>query len=193
MDTPLTYAAVLMEGVSAQKPEEVLSLALLQQILGNSSSISYSVGSASRFSKISKKYDYNPQISSINFNYSDNGLFGIYVAAESKDVNDILKATVGEVKNAIKTGPSEDELRIAKQKLKASYNFAQDDQSECLEELAFQAGNFKKLLSLPEFENIVDKITAQTISTAASKGMRSKPAIAVVGKAQGVLYADELI
>lgn len=193
MNTPLTHAAVLMEGVSAQKLDDVLSLALLQQVLGNTSLISYSDGSASRFSKISKKYDYNPKISSINFNYSDNGLFGIYVSAENKDINDILKAAVGEVKSAVKTGPSEEELRIAKQKLKAAINFAQDSHSECLEDIAFQADNFKKLIPVAELEKEIDKISVQSITNAASKGMKTKPAIAVVGKTQNVVYADELI
>lgn len=190
MNTPLAYAAVVMEGATSQNIKEVLSAALLQQVLGTSSGIKYSAG-CSRLSKIASKFDSHPVISAINLNYTETGLFGVYTAAEPKDINEVIKQAVAQVKEITKSGPSEKELVVAKQQLKAAVHLSQD--GGLIEEVGYQASHFKEIISLVEMEKIIDSVTSQDIVSLASKGLKSKPAMAVVGKPHTVLYSDEVI
>ncbi|CAG2104814.1 unnamed protein product [Medioppia subpectinata] len=77
--------------------------------------------------------------------------------------------------------------------LKATTLLAAEDQNVLVEELATQSLNAGQVVSLNDYEKAVDSITVQDITGLANKIVKSKGAMASVGKLQNAPYLEDLL
>jgi len=80
-----------------------------------------------------KKLSYVDAAESLNFNFTDSGLFGLRVTGSADKAKDLLTASVAELK-ALATSVTAEELAIAKSTLKNSVLTALERQADRLEE-----------------------------------------------------------
>ncbi|CAG2104811.1 unnamed protein product [Medioppia subpectinata] len=188
-----TYVAVAAEGVGSKNQKDVLSLSLLQTILGTGPRVEFSDGSHTKLGEAVAKTTSEPfAVSAFNINYTDTGLFGITVAASAQDIHKAVKAAVTQLRASAKS-ISEEELKNAKHSLKATTLLAAEDQNVLVEELATQSLNAGQVVSLTDYEKAVDSITVQDITGLANKIVKSKGAMACVGKLQNAPYLEDLL
>jgi len=112
-----TRALYLIQG-AATGTREALLLNLIKHVVGVSSSPAVYGGELN--TKLMSAADHAQKAHSVhclNINYSDTGLFGLSVAADSQEVGDVLHSSIG-VMGSLKSGISDEELDAAKNKLK---------------------------------------------------------------------------
>lgn len=100
----LTHASLVTEGAGFTNTNEVLALALAQKILGTGPQIKYGE-TQSMLSKVLSKVATAPfAVSTLNANYSDSGLFGVYVVGQPTDMGGLLHAALAEFRAVAKSG-----------------------------------------------------------------------------------------
>lgn len=190
----LVHAAIVTEGTSLSS-DNLLTTSLLGVALGTSPLVQYSSGVAT--SKLNKaisaatKSDF--AASYLNAMYSDTGLFGVQVVANSQEIGKVLKAVVGAMGQLTKTGLTDQELQTAKRKLKASLRLFYDDGATMLEGLAAEALIVGDVTSLDALDKSIDAISLDAINKVAKKIINGKPTLAAVGDLSNTPYLDELL
>ena len=92
----------------------MLALSLLQTILGTGPRIEFNDCRNTRLGQAVAKTTNEPfAVSAFNINYEDTGLFGINVAASPQDIDKVVKAAVGQLRESAKN-IKEEELTNAK-------------------------------------------------------------------------------
>jgi ubiquinol-cytochrome c reductase core subunit 2 len=191
--SPVTYVAVVGEGVGIKNNKDVLALSVFQQILGTGTRVPYSEGGNSRLGKAAAKATQNPfAVSGINVSYSDNGLFGFVVAGSANDMDKIVKSVVSGMRDAAKNVKDAD-VNVAKNQLKAAVLMSAENQCLVLEEMGAQALNLGQVLSTNEVLKAIDGVTLQDVTSAASRVVKSKGAMASVGQLHNAPYLEDLV
>jgi len=92
----------------------LLALSLFQTLLGTGPRIKYNFGTNTKLGQAVAKASNSPSaITGFNISYSDTGIFGFSVAAAAKDINNVVKAAVTQLRESAKN-ISEQDLKIAK-------------------------------------------------------------------------------
>jgi ubiquinol-cytochrome c reductase core subunit 2 len=192
---PLSYVAVVTEGASASNTKDLLSLALLQNIMGFGPRSKYATGSAtSRLAQAASRVTNKPfGISAINLNYSDTGLFGFFAVAQPEDMGKVLKEVFSQHSAITKSGVKDEEVKRAKHQLIATLSMATEGSSGIVEELGSQALTSGQLTSLAQIEKAVEAITVTDVKTIAKKVINGKPSMAAVGNLSHTPYLDQLL
>lgn len=145
----------------------------------------YGTGAGSKYSQIVSGAG---AISSLNFNYSDAGLFGFVAAAPSADIGKVVSAAVKVLRSAKVDDAC---LNRAKAQLKSDLLMAQENSGVLLEELAVQA-LFKNAATTGDLLSMIDKVSVADVNAVASQLASAKLAIAAVGNLSSVPFVDEL-
>lgn len=188
MQTEHVHAAIVGEGSGIQNSKEMLSLSILELILGS--------GSQRKFTKLSEAASKQTQepfcVNSININYSDTGLFGLYISGNPGDMNNIIKAAVSEMKKVAKS-INENSVEIAKHQLKAKLMFERDNSSCALAAMIPEISEYGQVRDGNDILKAVDALKLTDIQTVASKVVKMKPAMAAVGRLYNTPHVDELV
>ncbi|RWS25649.1 Cytochrome b-c1 complex subunit 2-like protein [Leptotrombidium deliense] len=191
-DSDICLAGIVTEGVSVKNSKDMVSLCLFQHILGCGPRMKYNEG-VSILSKAAKQASEKPStVTALNISYSDSGLFGVTVAGHANDMDKLLKAVVGKMKEVSKSLKEED-LQKAKLSLKASWHMALESDDTLLDEIGYQALNFGEALNLHDMEAAVDGITLKDLSAVTSKVMKGKPSMASIGKLHNTPYLEDIV
>jgi ubiquinol-cytochrome c reductase core subunit 2 len=190
----LVHAAVVTEGISATG-SEMMALLLLESALNTTPQVQYGTGLAlSRINKaISAATKSEFAANSICAAYSDAGLFGVQVVASPQEVGKVLKAAVGVMGQITKTGITEDELKIAKRKLKAGLRMYGEDAASALEWLASDILVTGDFVSADVLEKAIDVVTLDMVNKVAKRIINGKPTMAAVGDLVNTPYLDQLL
>lgn len=174
--SPYAHFAIGLESV-AWGSSELAPVALLQTILGGGS---VSGGSSlSRLGDITTKNGFVESCSAFNTSYSDTGLFGVYSVVAPDKAAEAATAVTAALKS-LKT-VSADDLKLAKGQLKGSLFRQADDAHTLLQDLGTQVlmtGNYN---SPAAFAQAIDAVTAEQVSSAASKLLSSRPTLVAFG------------
>ena len=110
----LAYAAFVTEGPGLNKPKELITLKLMQQVIGTEPHIKWSTGqNVSELSKAAAATAQNPcAVSGVTFTHADSSLAGFSVVSHAKDLPNILKAGLEVLRG--KSGVDEKRLQAAK-------------------------------------------------------------------------------
>jgi ubiquinol-cytochrome c reductase core subunit 2 len=190
----LVHAAIVTEGMSLSSGD-LLTASLLGVALGTTPLVQYSSGVAT--SKLNKaisaatKSDF--AASYLNAMYSDSGLFGVQVVANSQEIGKVLKAVVGAMGQLTKTGLTDQELQTAKRKLKASLRLCYDDGASTLEGLAAGVLIMGDVIGQDAVDKSIDAISLDAVNKVAKKIINGKPTLAAVGDLSNTPYLDELL
>lgn len=192
-DIPLVYAAVVAEGAGATNVKDMLSLGVLQCMLGLGNHIQMSDSRFSVLGEAAAKTTTNPfYVSGLNINYSDTGLFGAYIVGQPEEMKSLVKAVVTQMKDACKS-ISESAVETAKHKLKAKLMMERETSDDNMHTIALDVANHGKIRDVKELEQAIDELKAADIKAVAGRILKAKPAMASLGRLHTTPHVDELL
>jgi predicted Zn-dependent peptidase len=99
----------------------------------------------------------------INFNYSDNGLFGFYVVSEPHNAGMLLQAVMQEFSSVARGEVSDADLTRAKNQLKARYLMGVEQSTSLSDCIAAQLAKSGDYIPLTTTNQKVDAITKDAV------------------------------
>ncbi|KAF8792360.1 Cytochrome b-c1 complex subunit 2 like protein [Argiope bruennichi] len=198
-DLPLVYTAVVAEGASAAKRKMHEFFGVLQNILaGNHIDDVQNIQLLVKLLKDPTKtlfwlYLLNEyQVSGLNVNYSDTGLFGAYIVGQPQDMKSLVKAVVTQMKEVTKN-ITDSAVENAKHKLKAKLLLEADTSDGAIAAMALDASMHGKVRDDKELERAINELKLADIKAIAGKVMKAKPAMASLGRLHHTPHVDELL
>jgi len=192
-NSPFVSAAIVTQGVSLGS-KEMLPLAILQNLMGTGPRIKYSSAPHAKISQAAAQATPNPfAASTINLNYSDNGLFGFHIISHSKDAGKVLESVVSHFSKATKGTFTEQEVNKAKNQLKAGILYEMENSGNLTEDMGIQVLLTGQILSSDNIAEAINQVTAADIQAVAKKVINGKPAMSAVGDLTHTPYLDQLL
>jgi predicted Zn-dependent peptidase len=109
------------------------------------------------------------------------GVFGFYAGTSPEDGNNLLDASLNELKK-IKNSITESELLRAKAQMRSGFIMGQESNSSRAEYLAKSMINFRKLITAKEVIEEIDNISISSIQNVIDRLFSSaKPVLSVIG------------
>lgn len=152
--------AIATAGVSSKDSKEALVYSVLQYAYGINPSVKYGAnnGSISRAVDCASK---NVRYTTFNANYSDNGLFGLVLSGNGKDIHKAIDAGL----KGLKSGSLTDaEISRGKNGLKAATIFAFENNSKLLRSMGNSAVLSGTFTNLEEMISAIDSISAADVN-----------------------------
>lgn len=165
------------------KSKDVFALQVLSNLLGTSSSYTHAGpgrGVQSRSAQnLLNKHNFIDSAHAINFNFSDAGLFGLAVTGSASNANEILEATVSELKGL--TGSiAKEEFQRAKNLAKLNILTALERQKDRLEEAVKNVKVFGKV-AYDQYASQIDSVTPEQVSSVVAAMLSSRPTFVAEG------------
>jgi len=129
-------------------------------------------------------------VETLNFNYNDSGLFGVYIESSGSTAGPAVTEAVGALKTALGGDFSDSDVTRAKNQLMVSVMDL--SASERADFYASQVLATKQPLSPEAFADAVDSVTTAQVKAVAAKIGSSKPVVSSSGNVAYVPYASEL-
>ncbi|CAD6893043.1 unnamed protein product [Tilletia controversa] len=171
---------------TGSKPE----LAVLRAHLGGESSVKWSSG-LSPLAQLSAK-DPSVRASAFNLTFSDTGIIGAYVSAQPDRIAAAVKSVAAAFKEAASKISSDDlKKAIAKAKYDAASSF--ESRAGAHEAVASSLLEHGKAVTLEDTFKALEGVSADAVSSAAEKALKSKPTTVAVGDVNVLPYADEVL
>ncbi|CAL4077133.1 unnamed protein product [Meganyctiphanes norvegica] len=183
---PITTVAVAGEGGSIGSGA---AAAVAQYILGTGPSTKYGGNASSKLAGVVAAAGGAGAASAISASYSDSGLLGYFVVAESAAAGSIVSAVHDAVKNLAVT---EADVAAAKLKLKAAILMASESQTETVLDMGLQALLTGGYAAPAATTAAVDAVTVADVEAALGKAFGGKLSMAAVGSLSGLPYLDQL-
>lgn len=184
----VTCVAVAGAGASIGS-SDAASLAVAQQILGIGPSTKYGGNASSVLAKAVASSGGLGSASAININYSDSGLFGYFIMADSASVDKVIDAVHSAVKGLKVT---EADVARGKKMAKAAIHMATESGAEHLEDMGLQALLTGTYANPSAAAAAIDGVTASSVQSAVSKVMGGKLSMGAIGSLSAVPYIDQL-
>ncbi|ROT85823.1 putative cytochrome b-c1 complex subunit 2, mitochondrial [Penaeus vannamei] len=160
-----------------------------QQILGIGPSTKYGGNASSVLAKAVASSGGLGSASAININYSDSGLFGYFIMADSASVDKVIDAVHSAVKGLKVT---EADVARGKKMAKAAIHMATESGAEHLEDMGLQALLTGTYANPSAAAAAIDGVTASSVQSAVSKVMGGKLSMGAIGSLSAVPYIDQL-
>jgi predicted Zn-dependent peptidase len=171
------------EGLS-YKSDDFYTMQIMSLMLGG--------GMSSRlFQEIREKRGLVYSVGAFSSNYSDTGLFNVYGATTPENVNEFLKVSIDEIIKATNDF-TENELKRAKNQVKASIMMSLESTSSRAEKLASNINAFGRYIATSEILNKIDAIDLNMIKSLLKNTItKSKPTLCAVGKVSDMMTYDD--
>uniref|UniRef100_A0A8D0GJI7 Ubiquinol-cytochrome c reductase core protein 2 n=1 Tax=Sphenodon punctatus TaxID=8508 RepID=A0A8D0GJI7_SPHPU len=188
----LVHAAVVAEGGTAGSAE-ANTFGVLQHLLGAGPLIKRGSNATSRLSQGAAKATSQPfDASAFNVNYSDSGLFGVYIISHASAAREVIKAALNEVKAVAEGGITDEDVKRAKNQLKAAYLLSVESSNGLLNEIGSEALTSGTYTSVTGVVEKIDSVAAADIVNAAKKFVAGKKSMAASGDLGSTPFLDEL-
>ncbi|EGR30646.1 processing peptidase, putative [Ichthyophthirius multifiliis] len=116
------------------------------------------------------KHSFVDNAESLNFHFTDSGLFGLKLQGSSDKSRQLLDLSIAELKG-LANNISQDELNIAKNHLKNQILNAMERQTDRLEESARNFRTFGKVLHT-QYSELIDQVTTDQVQKCCSLGFK---------------------
>jgi len=177
----LVHVALAAEGVSLGSKDALASAVVSHAFGTGGPRIKYSAG-ANRLERSVLSLSSQPAaVSSFNTNYSDSGLFGFHLVANSKDIGKVVTGLRNEVVKASQTGFSAQEILRAKNSLKFSLALSLENSQSLLAEIASNLENANVLTNVNEVFKAVDAISDADVNSFLKRVATGKQSLAAIG------------
>ncbi|ORX48745.1 LuxS/MPP-like metallohydrolase [Hesseltinella vesiculosa] len=175
------------EGAAATAADQAAAQ-VLQFALGGHSLVQY--GRASGIlGQAAAKFAQGTEIKAFNLNYSDAGLFGVYVAAPTTKDTAAAVAAAAEHLKAVAQGLSAEDFQRAV--AQAKFATASANRLDRLESVGAQVAQ-GKYTSAAEVTAALDKLAVADVAKVAQQVLKSKATAVAVGDVYNLPYADSL-
>jgi len=163
--------------------EDVFAFQVLNNLLGSSASFSTGGPGKGMHARATKnllnKLHYVDSANTINFNFSDSGLFGLSLTGPASNGQDLLRALVSELRGLADNIPGE-ELERAKNITKAHILMAMERQQDRLEEAAKNIRTFGRI-AFNDYANNVENVTADQVNNVVQRLFNKRPTLIAQG------------
>ncbi|XP_037938366.1 cytochrome b-c1 complex subunit 2, mitochondrial [Teleopsis dalmanni] len=191
-DTPgdKAHVAVCGQGAALLSQKEALAFAVLQHAVGSGTSTKYGNINGSFGKALSAAVgNENVSYASLNASYSDAGLFGFIVSADS----DVICKAVAGLTGALKSGSvSDEDFNRGKALLKTAVLESYSTDSSLINEIGLQAILTKQILTIDNLIAAIESLQLKDVQDAAKKVAGSKLSMGAVGNLGSVPYISEL-
>jgi len=185
------HVALLFQGCGIDGAD-VLTLGVLQRIIGAGPAVKYGVGSGRLMKTLSTSLKSPVMAGCISANYSDSGVFGVHLACAAPAAGDAMKVIMDVLKDLAAGNISDEEVEAGKKQLKTSIYMAAENGAAVVEDMAVQALLSKKIVDLLTVAEAIDAVSAADVKTVAAKVLSSPPSMGAKGGLECVPYLDEL-
>lgn len=165
--------AVAYQGV-ARGAEDQFAALVLEQVVGGKESVKYGKSG----------------VETLNFNYSDTGLFGVYVSAEGEATGTAVSNAVNHLKSVL--GGAFTDADVARAKNQVMVRVMDMSPTERADFYANQVLVTKQPLTPEAFADNVAAVSTEAVKAVAAKIGSSKPVVSSAGNVAYVPYASEL-
>lgn len=177
------HVVIGMEGVSSHSPD-YYTMNIYSSILGD--------GMSSRlFQEIREKRGLVYSIYSFHSSYSDTGTFGIYAGCDPQKAPELIPVALNELKHFPKTLAA-DEIKKAKNQLKARLTMAMESTSGRCQRLANQLLIFDREIPIKEVAAKIDAVTQEAIADLSCKILHTAPILTAIGKDLNLPSTDDI-
>lgn len=183
------HIAIAGEGASLENLKEALTFSVLQRTLGAGTYIKYANENNSPFAKLIPNTIAANTINAFNVSYSDSGLFGALISAESGKAGDLLEGVIKTLKQA---EVSSADFERGKRQTQTAITLAYESGSNGIVELGNSAVLVRCPINLGQILKELNCITQSDVNRAAAKIARSNLSIASVGNLSCVPFLDEV-
>lgn len=184
----VTCVAVAGAGASLGSGDAA-ALAVAQQILGTGPGTKYGSNASGVLAKAVASSGGIGSASAINVNYSDSGLFGYFIMADSASVGKVVDAVHSAVKGLKVT---DSDVARGKKMAKAAILMASESSGEQLEDMALQALLTGNCSNSSAATAAIDAVTASAVQNALQKAIGGKLSMGAVGSLSTVPFTDQL-
>jgi len=123
--------------------------------------------------------------------YRDGGMFGLYAGTGPREASELLNVVSGEL-DRLAAGAGEDELERSRAQLRSSIVMALESPSARAEQAARQQLVFGRVLAPEDMMAAIDAVDGRAIARVAERVTSSRPALALLGPARGVVIPPRL-
>jgi len=183
--------ALLFQGCGIDGAD-VLTLGVLQRIIGAGPAVKYGVGSGRLMKTLSTAVKSPAVAGCINANYSDSGVFGVHLTSAAPAAGDAMKVVMDILKDLAAGNITEQEVEAGKKQLKTSVYMASENGASVIEDMAVQVLLSKKIVDLLTVAEAIDAVSVADVKTVAAKVLSSVPSMGAKGGLECVPYLDEL-
>jgi len=149
-------------------------------------------GMSSRlFQEVREKRGLAYAIHAFHWSYADSGLFGVYAGSAAKDANEVMRASLDTLGEAVES-ISETELKRAKAQLKVATLSALESPGARAGQLARQLFLHGRVLSLDEMMDRIDAIDLGAVRRAGRGVLKGSPTVAAIGKTGRVFSSQRV-
>lgn len=192
-----TCAAVVCKGASLLGAQaDLLAAGVLQELLGAEPQgyVKWGSNTCARLRKAGGLATDSPfSASALNFNYSDSGLFGIFISCQPQDTEKVLKAVMKEFSSVARGEVSDEDLSRAKTQLKTRYLMNTETQNSLAEDIASQVALKGSFSPINETLAQVDKISKDDIVRFSRGVFGSKGCYVCYGDLSSAPRLDQLL
>lgn len=182
------HIAIAGEGGSMKSLKEALAFSVLQRALGAGTYIKYANENNSPFAKLLPNTIAANTINAFNVSYSDSGLFGALISAESNQAGSLVQGVL----QILKGGQvSDEDFERGKRQTKTAITLAYESGCNGIVELGSSAALTGCPTNLCELSKVLECVTQSDVCSAAAKVAQSKLSIASVGNLSCVPFLDE--
>jgi len=183
--------ALLFQGCGVDGAD-VLTLGVLQRIVGAGPAVKYGVGSGRLMKSLAASLKSPVSAGCLNANYSDSGVFGVHLMAGAPAAGDAMKVISDTLKDLAAGNITDQEVEAGKKQLKTSIYMAAENGACVIEDLAVQALLSKKIVDLLTVAEAIDAVSVADVKTVAAKVLSSTPSMGAKGGLECVPYVDQL-
>lgn len=183
-DLEQTHVVLGFNGYSYRHPK-FYNMSVMSLILGS--------GMSSRlFQEIRENRGLCYTIYAYNSPYSDGGLFRIYSAVAHDRVNELLDATVIELRKAV-DGITPYELKKAKTQIKSSLLMARENTNSRAQKLGADLFNYGKIKPLEEVVAEIEGVELESLGNILAETISSDLTFSILGNHGGDVYDGEAL
>lgn len=183
--------ALLFQGCGIDGAD-VLTLGVLQRIVGAGPAVKYGVGSGRLMKSLAASLKSPVSAGCLNANYSDSGVFGVHLMAGAPAAGDAMRVISDTLKDLAAGNITDQEVEAGKKQLKTSIYMAAENGACVIEDLAVQALLSKKIVDLLTVAEAIDAVSVADVKTVAAKVLSSTPSMGAKGGLECVPYVDQL-
>jgi len=159
---------------------DIFALQVINALLGSTTTATGEPGIIGRTTtNLLNKHSFIDSANTINFNFSDAGLFGLQVTGSASNATEVLDALTSELKRLTDKIP-QDELQRAKNIAKANILTALERQKDRLEEAAKNVKIFGRVV-FQHYADQIDQVTADQISSLVAAILSTQPTLIAEG------------
>jgi len=192
--TRIAHVAIAGQGGKLSDIKSVAIQSVLSFVIGKGPNVKFAStpGIGPVVKSVLQASNQNPVgINALNILHSDNGLLGVYLAADGEKIGPLVKAAVAGLKELASSGVDAETLSIAKKFAEVKTFVNSQDTALLAVDRATQLLAAGNALSPSEFVKAVQEVSAEDVKKAAAQ-VTSKLTLAAYGRIHQVPYLDQL-